>query len=358
MEKADGTSVPYIYQNQISWIIPCAVIVILGLLTLWIIISLIHFGLKTGKWRKFHGVNPVDSLSSGWVYTSVIICGCMVLLYLIAGLVYINIGYGGNQDEVCDIISDVLYSLYALMYITSILFFWSRQRMFFQNPVLNVHYHKCVNLISFLSLFIIIFMALGVLVFVTYPDDHESTTDGCVYNPAQKMQLSYGASIIAVVIFGNSLLWGLLLYATKNSGIYEKRTIVFGSMKAFFRKSSKSRFTSQVSSSSNGIPGLRRDQSCTRDSKAKATNRSKSADAMTRNTLKKTLVFAILATSTDVFLQIIAQYVIKPCQHRRYSVMAASISSFITLFLIVLSFGQPEKMLASFCVKYQKGNKV
>ena len=48
---------------------------------IWIIISLIHFGIKTKKWRHLQRGNP-DLLSSGWIYAYLSIIFCSVLAFV------------------------------------------------------------------------------------------------------------------------------------------------------------------------------------------------------------------------------------------------------------------------------------
>ena len=45
-----------------------------------IIISLIHFGIKTKKWRHLQHGNP-DLLSSGWIYLLIIFCSVLAFVY-------------------------------------------------------------------------------------------------------------------------------------------------------------------------------------------------------------------------------------------------------------------------------------
>ena len=50
-------------------------------LTLWITISLIHYVIKTGKWRQLKKQNSTDSLSIGHTYASAVLCGLLDLFY-------------------------------------------------------------------------------------------------------------------------------------------------------------------------------------------------------------------------------------------------------------------------------------
>ena len=139
-----------------SKVVPNAVVTCLLTLALWITISLIHFGIKTGKWRLLKTQNHVNKLNIGHIYTFVVVCGLMVVFYDLVNLVYMNIEFAIDVyklDEYCDSLSDLAYNTHALIIFTTIIFLWLRQRTFFQNHLLNVNYSKCVKVLSFLACF-------------------------------------------------------------------------------------------------------------------------------------------------------------------------------------------------------------
>ena len=47
--------------------------VVLMIVDMWFSVSLVYYGIKTGKWRRLETGNP-DSLNSGRIYLSVIVC--------------------------------------------------------------------------------------------------------------------------------------------------------------------------------------------------------------------------------------------------------------------------------------------
>ena len=78
--------------NHIRFVGLCVYIVLM-IVDLWLIISLIHFGIKTRKWRRLQSGNP-DLLSSGKIYLSVVFCYISALVYHIVVAVYRNYGSG------------------------------------------------------------------------------------------------------------------------------------------------------------------------------------------------------------------------------------------------------------------------
>ena len=99
---------------------------------------------KQKKWSKTHASNE-EKLSAGLVYTSIVICAVACLLRCIATLFYFNIGYSYNEDRLCDILSDFTSTLYTFVLFSSVLFSYSRQRLFYSNRMLNVNHSKAVR---------------------------------------------------------------------------------------------------------------------------------------------------------------------------------------------------------------------
>ena len=69
----------------------------------WLIISLIHYGIKTKKWRRLQPGNP-NSLSSGRIYLSVIIGSITAFFYHLFNVVYRNIGFHQNEAQLCKVV--------------------------------------------------------------------------------------------------------------------------------------------------------------------------------------------------------------------------------------------------------------
>ena len=335
------------YNQQPSWIIPVTVIASSIVATLWITVSFLHFGIKTGKWRECHFRNPVINLNGGLIYAIVMLCGVMAMCHATAGLIYISIGYAdASQNAICDVMSDIIFCLYTLVLLSSVLYFWARQRIFFKNRMLAANYNKCVKTLSFLSLFIVVFSAVGVLAFIIHPNDHQSSRHGCVYNPQTKLQLHYLVSVIVVVILSHSVLWGLLLYALMKAKI-KKSATGRSLMNTFSQKSVEPEESLQITETPNVPSDLGLSQHVASRSRARHSHRTSSD--ISRKTIKKTLILALVATLMDIFLQILIHYITKPKEHRRYAVMAAAINSFAHCFLIVLSFANFKQILTSLC---------
>ena len=334
-----------------SRIFPNVIVFCLLTLSLWITISLIHYEIKTRKWRQLKRQSQADIFNNGQIYTSVVLCGVMVIFYDVVALIYMNTGFainGYNLDDYCDSISDLAYSTYSLTIFTTTIFLWLRQRIFFQNRLLNANYNKCVKVLSSFSLFLILAAGIGILIFGSYPDDHIATTNGCVYDPNRNLMIVHRISMVTVVVVYQSLFLGLFVYAIKtiqtsrdNVGVCDESCR--NDNQPLRRSESDRKFASKP---------FRKKFHVSENKLLNFRNRQSAGNAtMIRSILIKTFAVAAITTMLDFLLVLFLSFVIKPNQHRRYSVMFASFNAFLHLFLIVLSFSHWKKMLMSFCWK-------
>ena len=81
-------------------------------LSLWILFSLIHFGVTTCQWSGRQKRNA-DKLNAGWIYTSVVVCAIMAIIRFITSQVAHNVGFGEDKNERCEKIGDALYVEYC-----------------------------------------------------------------------------------------------------------------------------------------------------------------------------------------------------------------------------------------------------
>ena len=357
-------SITPLYQQSdslASRIVPNAIVTCMLILTLWITISLIHYGIKTGKWRPLKKHNQVDKLNIGHIYTSIVVCGLVVEFYNVVALVYINTGFttGNHQTKVlndyCDSLSDLAYSTYAITIFITAIFLWLRQRIFFQNRLLNVNYNKCVKVLSFFSLFFILSTAIGTLVFQVIPNDHIATMDGCVYEPNEDLKIVYWASMITVAVLYQSLFLGLFVYAIKTAHSWKNNVGVCDEFdrnghQELRRSASSVGKKQNVEVSNFSASGLFADENGVSANNLPDLRKRETAIAQKiRSILIKTFAVAVAITMLDFLMVVFISFVSKPKQHRRYSVMFASFNAFLRLLLIVLSFSPWKKMLTSLC---------
>ena len=354
------STLPTYDKNLVSRILPNAVIFCLLIFTLWITISLIHYGFKTKKWKKLRKQTLDNKLSIGHIYTSVILCGSMNLLYNTVALVFINTGFATKsyiQDYYCDLLSDFIYSAYALAMFSTAIFLWLRQRMFFQNRLLNISYTKCVKTFSYLSLFLTLVVTVGVLTINVYPNDHKATEDGCVHNPSSNSsKTGYWVSVIIAIVLYQSIFLGLFIYALTNIRNSQKSKVSRNESRISWQRSLHNSETEMHKlkklNSKNDLratPKSFKRIDSSKLIKSKFDSRQSACATVVKATILRTFAVAVITMLLYVLAMILIGVIAKPLEHRRYSVMIASICLFFHFCTIVTSFAQRRKMMTSFC---------
>jgi len=204
------------YFEQLDWIFPVVLIVFTIVVEIWFIISLLHYGIKTKKWKELHRGNS-DKLNSGAIYTALVACAVFSFTHFVINLANVIFGFNLGEDELCDSLADASIVTYGLALFAGQMLWWLRQRAFFENRMLNVNYSKQVRFFSAISIILTFTAGTSTLVFNTY---RWMSLDGCLYKPDENLILGYWISILIAIIFGRATLLGLFVYAlTKTSEI-------------------------------------------------------------------------------------------------------------------------------------------
>ena len=389
----------YSYKNRIDWAIPVTINAVLTTVTIWILISLIHYGIKTKKWRNVRQSNH-EKLNAGAVYASVLVCSIMCLLRYAVSMTAMNTGFGINKNEICDKVADFAYCSYALVLFTVAAFLWFRQRTFFINNMLNVSYKVWTKILSFLSIFLIAGLWIFVLIYNTTPMSYRSTKKGCIYQPDKNIKTFYWMIAAGGIVAVHLGLVGLFAYAllrvkatiplnlkirkrfsstsSKTSSRESRKSIQTESISIAYteaqqnpsspkdkqtfplsvietrRQSVNSKFLpikrSEKVSMTEFVPVLpTKAHHTTRTTTKTKTNLKTTARESNSKKIKtiltKTFIFALVSILCDVFIQVFANYIIDPRGHRRLSHMVFDINSFLNLIFIVFSFDTAKQML-------------
>ena len=345
-EISTTNSSSYDFLAQADWWLPICINAALIVVTSWILISLINYGLKTGKWRKDQKNNE-EKLNAGLVYSSVVLCATMCLLRYIFVFPYISVGFGEEEDRLCDILSDITSCFYGFISFSSALFSWSRQRMFYANQMLNVNYTKLVRFFSRASIAVFSLFGIGVLIFSTLPNDHPSSAHGCTYRVEnEKLKIGYWISIVLVVGFGQVSVLFLFVHALRT---------VSSSHIANSRRSTMRANSSDIDCDHESVVSrISSKFSMTRESRKTISRRRVSDNDPVKIILRKTFIFAIISILTDIIIQVFSFFISAPGEHRRVLTTLLSINGFLSLLFVILSFGQHRKMLTTSCCRMMK----
>ena len=304
LPSSDNQTLHRNHFTQMDWIIPMTVSVILTIFTLWILICLIHYGIKTGKWWRDNGTQQLDNkMNIGLIYTTIVSSAVICLCIYAINFVYLNIGFHPNDSDLCDNVADTAVGFYALLLLIVNIFYWLRQRVFFKSKLLNMEYNKYVCALSSVSIIIIFFGGVCALLANVIPDNRQASDNGCIFRPENSLRAAYWVPFIVVLALGQGMLYGLFGYALKKSAEFTTNNI------------------------------------------GEANNAKTNQDI--RKILKKTLFFAITSTLVDFFNQMFSYYISESKEHRRYVTTTSNINAFLNVLFLLLSFVQYKKILTS-----------
>ena len=204
------------YQSRVDWILPVSLNAVFLLVNLVILFSMVHYGVKAGKWKRNH-VLFVDKLNGGWVYTLAVKFTCMSFIKLIVTQVSYNTGYGLDEDFTCEVVNDMDFIVYGLVVFLDFAFLWIRQRIFYSNKMLNIDFSKFLRFLSLFSLLLIGVAGTMVVIFTILPINFFSSPRGCTFKSNSSAIVLISSIFSAVTItLAEVILVFLLVYPLQN----------------------------------------------------------------------------------------------------------------------------------------------
>ena len=339
------------FTAQIDWILPVTVTNSLMILTFWLLISLIHYGIKTKKWSRNqkHGI----ALNSGLIYSWVVVCAIACLFRFIASLIFMSVGFSENEEKLCDLIGDATNFSFASVLGTVALFLWFRQRAFYVNELLNVSYNKVVMFFSYICVFIIVGYGISIttLILIAPTLWSSSRTLGCVrsvYTHLNPLGTNYWLAITFGVILYYSILLGLLSYALIS--IKSPTRITRPQDQENNAHNTNVQRNAALEANPSTQHGLKKNKLW----KIKMILLSESKNNENNNSIKhkklilqKTILYAILSIVSDIFSHIVSNHITNPNGERRVSTAIYNVNLFFNLLFLILSFTTYKKMMTS-----------
>jgi len=347
LQNITNETIPYDHWNRPDWIFPMVINISLTIVTLWLMISLIHFGIKTKKWspaqNKTAGSGS-NALNSGLIYSSVVACAIACIIRYFVTLALLNVGFHKNEDYICESLSDVQYTTYAFVLFSVYFVLWARQRAFYANWLLHHNYNKNIQIFSY-SLIIII--ACCVIIIVSYgsvPKLYISSKRGCIEkNDSNVGKEIYVITSIAVIV-AHIALYGLFGYALTRFKRIERKK----SLRLQRKTTQETNNSTNINSTSSGSSDNAR---ISPPYQIKISQKKFSSNKKITFILKKTLVLAVVSIVLNVLVQVFSGFVFDHKSHRRILNMVGDIAAFFNFFLVIISFSKYKEMMTSPCKK-------
>lgn len=329
---------------RVDWIIPLTVNLALIAVTTLVLISLIHYGISTGKWKGQSSSNA-DKLTAGIVYTFLIICAVTCIIRYLINQIFINAGFNPNEDQLCEIAGDAAFVSYAMVLWAVSMFLWFRQKAFYTNSMLAFKASRFIRAFSYFSVVLVNATGFAYILFFTIPLSYEASKTGCVYKANDDLRVYYGIYAALLIFISHMVLLCLFIYPVLQVGKPSKsnKTKTFCCWeiplrtKPFADESSVTSNTEPTSSDSNS-------QNCIYRVRSLAVKPSSDGIKLI---IRKTLIFAIASILLDIFISMISYFVSPATGNRRYNSMMFDLVAFANLLFLVFSFSTYKIMLTS-----------
>ena len=360
------TSVYHDHRKQFDWIFPISCNVLFLVAGIWILSSLVHYGIKTKQWKLHVSRRDSDKLNAGKIYFSVIVCAVLCDIHLAFTLLYTNLEFELNQDRHCEYSGDTINSLYGLFRLSVQIFFWLRQRIFYTNQMLNVNYSTPVKVISLSSIIVLLMVSAAFAIFFIYPDNFKSSINGCSF--ASDLAVEYAVILLVATWMSQITLISLFVYALRQSSKYKPRRLKHYSsflarINAYCLCCKQPAVESQPENIDKRVSSIDA-ASCIN---AISTNISTISPASpvtpslqnapsnkaVRMIIQKTIVFDFISFIADVVTHVVVIFALSPANHRRYSLLTGNINILLNLLFVTFSFASHRKMLTSPCRSFK-----
>ena len=305
-----------------NWIVPFELSLYSVLITIdiYLIVALMNYGIRTGKWFRQTQKQRFQVLNTGSIYSSLVICAVLALIYHVLVVVYSIIGYNENENMICEVINDVQRGVYVLILSGVSMFLWLRQRAFYTTYLPNAMFGKTVKCFSFITIFLVLTGLIIASTLSHIPRNHTSSPNGCVY-------VSDGNSFsiwIYIAMASVALSQISLLYLFLNALLKTKRSDLCGNYRGF--------------------------PFCCQNIKFENVQKSKKPNKITKIVqiiIKKTFIFAVLSLICDFVTLSLALVLSKDNQREDVTTIIVSIDISANVMFLILSFISWKEIITS-----------
>ena len=298
--------------------------IVLMTMDIWLIISLIYYGIKIKKWRRPQPGNP-NSLNSGRIYLSVIICSLATFFHHIFVAVYRNIGFHQTEDKLCNWVFDMVVITYCSCFLSVIFFLWFRQRTLYTTFIPAAHFTKPLKFFSFIIIFVSIILGIIGLISWILTSHIVTSPNGCTFKNSRNSQLLTFVLSASFIIFSQVSLLAIFIHA----------------LLAMHGLGMEERWTSLVCCKSS-----------IEHTKKQPTDRT---TMIVNKVIRKATFFAALSLLSD--LLVISLTLLYPRQGNRHEIISVlgSLSVSMNLYFVILSFIAWKDMIMSPCKSLSSG---
>ena len=325
---------------------PVVVTALLLAATIWILLSLIRYGIITRKWKT----TPKEEYQKvGRVYSSATLCTVLCLLRFIVTEIHINLKFNDNNVVLCNTLSIISGSLNAFVIFFVYFFLWIRQRAFYGNTMLRKSYNKWVKYLSKFCIIPFLITFIAALLYSVISNRYEDTRNNCMSTPRDlNARIIFTFALSISVVFWQSLLLGLFVYALTKNG-----ELKWNFCKQKNNKKLKNIYNIKTLHLNANVPVSSTEiiqNSPKTPQRIWQPEVSHNSQSTLISVLKKTFVFAVLSTFIDLVMLFI-NFFLNGSAERQFFIMIVNIYDFLKLIFVLLSFHSWKEILFFPCMK-------
>ncbi|XP_077974827.1 uncharacterized protein LOC144430677 [Styela clava] len=306
------------------------------LLSIWILLSLLIYGLKTNSWKS----SGKSSLNSGIIFNACIIVVFAALVRFLYTTLIFQMPRIESWLNHCNLVSDVGICTYFASFYAIYLFLFLRQILILRHPAVKDLISKKVEIFSYIAFTIISITIFATFCFYVVSTKYQATPQGCIREASPLTNVYYGT--ISAFIISQILLTYLSGYTMIRTNLsWTKNTQ---------KKECDIETTSQCPSGTTEATETKKTRlaSLMRRMIVGNTDDKLEINPVAR-TIRHSVISCLIIVVTDIIATAIASLAIPTSTPRSISDTVSNISIFIDIICIVLTFKNGRQILTVFC---------
>ncbi|XP_077973410.1 uncharacterized protein LOC144428279 [Styela clava] len=330
----------------------------LMVVTLWILLCLVMYGVRTKKWAK---KSKRSDMNGGMVYIASVIAVTASIPRYIADQIIFSAVYINGALRWCEVLLDIGNVTYFMALYPIYLFLWFRQKALYGHPAMKRLAGKCVTVFGWVTLVVLSLAAIGVVLMSVIPSDYTASPDGCVvnllhsnasYSSDAPYRLRYYFLVVLLIVAQLSLLSLFIYPMIRSNAIQNSRRLSQCSTKPYVidNQDDSDRLPARR------ISRFRSYMSTIRDASRKISTSSLGKKPNTvQKTIRRSVACALISMVSDVLAMAVVSFVIPQTVPRSLKNTVYDISTLVSVLSILATFSNYRNILTVFCRKSSSG---
>lgn len=166
-----------------------------GAVSVWVLLTMVIYGLKNGLFRK---KMSGSSLSSGLIYGSATALVGSTLPCFIMNEIHLHLGNISKLMPFCEALCDVTSAMYVIVFTGLYVILWIHQRLIFSHPSVKTQIPIVIDRLNVIYMIILSLSSAGIMYLYVYPNEYVWGTYTCIAVDGGELE---STKVITIVIF-------------------------------------------------------------------------------------------------------------------------------------------------------------